>query len=238
MRKYNNHKAKWYRPLAPQFSQIEDSMQLDHFAAIEATLYLLHQNAPNADARKAYLLFAEYHLIGTKQCGEMEHILQNARLGLGYYRSQKAWQDALKLYCAPKYAAYRAFTVEQQDDGAISAFPAMDPIPYPFQDRLQECLVSEYIQIFQNDDAVSGKKSRRFLRLHELGGTARSADPGRRSTYYGGWNRQRRSLFRDPLAGGKSAVGTDDSASERTSAPCICRKKRADQPSSGRPEIT
>lgn len=138
MKKHDDHKARWYRPLAPQFFQIEDPMQLHHFAAIEAVLYLLHQNAPNADARKAYLLFSAYHLIGTKKCGEMEHMLQNARLRLGYYRSQKAWQDALRLYCAPKYAAYRAFTVEQKDDGCISAVPTLDSIPYPFQDRLRE----------------------------------------------------------------------------------------------------
>lgn len=138
MKKNDNHKARWYRPLAPQFSQIEDAIQLYNFASIEAVLYLLYQNAPNADARKAYLLFTEYHLIGTNKCREIEHILQNARLGLGYYRSQKAWQDALKLYCAPKYAAYRAFTVEKQDNGVISVFPAAGPIPYPFQSRLQE----------------------------------------------------------------------------------------------------
>lgn len=138
MKKNDNHQAQWYVPLIPQFEQIEDAMQLYNFAAVEAVLYLLHKTAPNADARKAYLLFSEYHLIGTEECGYLEHILQNARYGLGYYRSQKGWQDAFRLYCAPKYTAYRAFSVDKKADGKICIAPTTETIPYAYENREAE----------------------------------------------------------------------------------------------------
>ena len=99
----------WYMPLSAQFQMIEDPMPLSRFAAIEAVLHLLSLTAPDADPEKAYLLFAQYQLIGTTQCSSMEHTLQQARLGLGYYRSQKYWQDDLREYRKHRYDAIRAF---------------------------------------------------------------------------------------------------------------------------------
>ena len=134
----NEKQAHWYLPLRPHFSQIEDSMPLYNFAAVEAMLHLLDTVAPKADARKAYLLLSEYHLIGTEECSAEVHTLQNARFGLGYYRSQKAWQDALKLYCDLKYVAFRAFDIKQEEDGKIVVVPSEKPIPYSYDDRRRE----------------------------------------------------------------------------------------------------
>ena len=96
-------------------------MPLARFAAIEAVLHLLALNAPATDPAKAYLLFTQYQLIGTTACTTMEHTLQQARHTLGYYRSQKYWQDDLRAYQAPKYDAVRAFSFEQS--GESRRFP-------------------------------------------------------------------------------------------------------------------
>lgn len=109
---------KWYEPLEPYFNAIQDSMPSSRFAAIEAVLHLLLTIAPEADPRKAYLLFAQYQLIGTAQCNSMDHLLQCARNTLGYYRSRKYWQDDLSEYCGAKYAAIRAFLVTVDGDKA------------------------------------------------------------------------------------------------------------------------
>ena len=98
----NKTKDGWYTPLAAQFQGIDEPMPLARFAAIEAVLHLLALNAPATDPAKAYLLFTQYQLIGTTACTTMEHTLQQARHTLGYYRSQKYWQDDLRAYQAPK----------------------------------------------------------------------------------------------------------------------------------------
>ena len=99
----NNDKNIWYAPLSAQFEHIEYAMPLSRFAAVEAVLYLVHLAAPDADPAKAYLLFTQYQLIGATQCTPLEHTLQQARFRLGYYRSQKYWQDDLREYCKPCY---------------------------------------------------------------------------------------------------------------------------------------
>lgn len=130
--------GNWYSPLKAFFPDSDDTMSLHKFASVEAVLHLLHEMAPEADARKAYLLFSEYHLIGTTECSEEEHLLQNARYGLGYFRSQKAWQDALKLYAAPKYAPFRAFSLEKKENGRLCAKPSDEELPYSYECRLKE----------------------------------------------------------------------------------------------------
>ena len=75
----NKAKDGWYAPLAAQFQGMDEPMPLARFAAIEAVLHLLALNAPAADPVKAYLLFAQYQLIGTTACTNMEHTLQQAR---------------------------------------------------------------------------------------------------------------------------------------------------------------
>ena len=75
----NNDRNTWYAPLSAQFQLIEEAMPLSRFAAIEAVLYLLSLTAPDADPTKAYLLFTQYQLIGTTQCSDIEHTLQQAR---------------------------------------------------------------------------------------------------------------------------------------------------------------
>ena len=107
----NNDRNIWYAPLSAQFQLIEEAMPLSRFAAIEAVLYLLSLTAPDADPTKAYLLFTQYQLIGTTQCSDIEHTLQQARFRLGYYRSQKYWQDDLREYRKKRYDAVRAFSV-------------------------------------------------------------------------------------------------------------------------------
>ena len=79
----NKAKDGWYAPLAAQFQGMDEPMPLARFAAIEAVLHLLALNAPAADPVKAYLLFAQYQLIGTTACTAMEHTLQQARHTLG-----------------------------------------------------------------------------------------------------------------------------------------------------------
>lgn len=108
----NKAKDGWYAPLAAQFQGMDEPMPLARFAAIEAVLHLLALNAPAADPVKAYLLFAQYQLIGTTACTNMEHTLQQARHALGYYRSQKYWQDDLRAYQDSKYDAVRAFSFD------------------------------------------------------------------------------------------------------------------------------
>ena len=133
----NNDKNIWYAPLSAQFQRIEDAMPLSRFAAIEAVLHLLRLAAPDADPAKAYLLFTQYQLIGATQCAPLEHTLQQARFRLGYYRSQKYWQDDLREYRKPCYDAVRAFSIQETDDKR-SFSKAAEPYPYPYQKREKE----------------------------------------------------------------------------------------------------
>lgn len=128
---------KWYEPLDPHFNSIPDAMPNKRFAAIEAVLHLLQENAPEADPQKAYLLFAQYQLIGITQCNAMNHVLQNARYTLGYYRSRKYWQDDFSEYCDPKYAAIRAFSVSSSVDG-LRLTKEKVGYPYNYEKRAAE----------------------------------------------------------------------------------------------------
>lgn len=127
----------WYEPLSAQFHGISGAMPLERFAAIEAVLHLLSLAAPDADPAKAYLLFAQYHLIGMTQSSALEHTLQRARFQLGYYRSQKYWQDDLQEYRDPCYDAVRAFSV-QEVEGKRAFSKAVGPYPYPYEAREKE----------------------------------------------------------------------------------------------------
>lgn len=131
------NKDVWYAPLEPQFQVIEEPMPIARFAAIEAVLHLLALNAPDADPAKAYLLFTQYQLIGTTACTDMEHILQRARHTLGYYRSQKYWQDDLRDYQDSRYDAVRAFSFEELS-GITSFSKAEGTYPYPYKERQKE----------------------------------------------------------------------------------------------------
>ena len=133
----NKTKDGWYAPLAAQFQGIDEPMPLARFAAIEAVLHLLALNAPATDPAKAYLLFTQYQLIGTTACTAMEHTLQQARHTLGYYRSQKYWQDDLRAYQAPKYDAVRAFSFEKSGESR-SFSKAEGEYPYPYKQRQRE----------------------------------------------------------------------------------------------------
>lgn len=133
----NNDRNTWYAPLSAQFQLIEEAMPLSRFAAIEAVLYLLSLTAPDADPTKAYLLFTQYQLIGTTQCSNIEHTLQQARFKLGYYRSQKYWQDDLREYRKKRYDAVRAFSIQQVDEKR-SFSKAIGPYPYPYEERAKE----------------------------------------------------------------------------------------------------
>lgn len=133
----NNDRNAWYAPLSAQFQLIEEAMPLSRFAAIEAVLYLLSLTAPDADPTKAYLLFTQYQLIGTTQCSDIEHTLQQARSKLGYYRSQKYWQDDLREYRKKRYDAVRAFSIQQVDEKR-SFSKAIGPYPYPYEERAKE----------------------------------------------------------------------------------------------------
>lgn len=133
----NNDRNIWYAPLSPQFQLIKDAMPLSRFAAIEAVLHLLSLAAPDADPAKAYLLFTQYQLIGTTQCSDIEHTLQQARFKLGYYRSQKYWQDDLREYRKKRYDAVRAFSIQQVDEKR-SFSKAIGPYPYPYEERAKE----------------------------------------------------------------------------------------------------
>lgn len=130
-------KNVWYAPLSAQFQVIEEAMPLSRFAAIEAVLHLLTLNAPDADPTKAYLLFTQYQLIGTTECTTMEHTLQQARHTLGYYRSQKYWQDDLRDYREPRYNAVRAFSFKELD-GTVSFSKTEETYPYPYEKRQKE----------------------------------------------------------------------------------------------------
>ena len=133
----NRNRDGWYAPLAAQFRNVEEPMPLTKFAAIEAVLYLLSLNAPTADPAKAYLLFTQYQLIGTTACTDMEHTLQQARHTLGYYRSQKYWQDDLRAYQNPKYDAIRAFSFGKPTE-ANSFYRTEEEYPYPYEERKKE----------------------------------------------------------------------------------------------------
>ena len=128
---------KWYEPLEPHFNSISDAMPSMRFATIEAVLHLLYINAPEADPQKAYLLFAQYQLIGITKCSAMDHLLQNARHTLGYYRSRKYWQDDFSEYCDPKYSAIRAFSVTS-DAGGLHLTKAETGYPYSYEKRCTE----------------------------------------------------------------------------------------------------
>lgn len=160
-----NAMKNWYDPLEPHFNSIPGGMAANRFAAIEAVLYLLSTIAPEEDPRKAYLLFAQYQLIGATQCNSTDHLLQNARNTLGYYRSRKYWQDDFSEYCDTKYDAIRAFAItEDEDKWHLSK--ANSIYPYCFEKRQEE-----WEQFWQNTSkrktdfpfAESGKYSYTFL---------------------------------------------------------------------------
>lgn len=106
-------------------------------ADLSKEIHLLALNAPAADPVKAYLLFAQYQLIGTTACTNMEHTLQQARHALGYYRSQKYWQDDLRAYQDSKYDAVRAFSFEKSE-GCHSFSKVEGEYPYPYEQRQRE----------------------------------------------------------------------------------------------------
>lgn len=133
----NNDRNTWYAPLSAQFQLIEEAMPLSRFAAIEAVLYLLSLTAPDADPAKAYLLFTQYQLIGTTKCSDLEHTLQRARFKLGYYRSQKYWQDDLREYRKKRYDAVRAFSVQEVGEKRFFS-KTIGPYPYPYEERAKE----------------------------------------------------------------------------------------------------
>lgn len=133
----NHDQNTWYEPLFAQFQCIENAIPLSHFAAIEAVLHLLSLAAPDADPAKAYLLFTQYQLIGTTQCSALEHTLQQARFKLGYYRSQKYWQDDLREYRKRCYDAVRAFVIHEVD-GKRSFSKTVGAYPYPYAKRERE----------------------------------------------------------------------------------------------------
>lgn len=117
----NKSRDGWYAPLAARFQGMEEPMPLARFAAIEAILHLLALNAPATDPAKAYLLFTQYQLIGTTACTAMEHTLQQARHTLGYYRSQKYWQDDLRAYQDPNMMQFALFRLRNR--GKVVRFP-------------------------------------------------------------------------------------------------------------------
>lgn len=129
--------VNWYEPLEPHFNSIPDNVPSERFAAIEAVLHLLYINAPDADPQKAYLLFAQYQLIGITQCSTMDYLLQNARSTLGYYRSRKYWQDDFSKYCDSKYDAIRAFSITSDADG-LHLSKAAPVFPYSYEKRCAE----------------------------------------------------------------------------------------------------
>lgn len=148
-----NSKDMLYAPLLAQFQMIDNAMPLSRFAAIEAVLYLLTLCETGADPAKAYLLFTQYQLIGTTECTAIEHILQRARHRLGYYRSQKYWQDDLREYRESRYDAVRAFSFEVNDN--IISFSRRESVyPYPYEEREKEWVYfwSEYAD---NSDSFS-----------------------------------------------------------------------------------
>lgn len=117
----NKSRDGWYAPLAARFQGMEEPMPLARFAAIEAILHLLALNAPATDPAKAYLLFTQYQLIGTTACTAMEHTLQQARHTLGYYRSQKYWQDVcghIRIRNMMQFALFRL-----RNRGKVVRFP-------------------------------------------------------------------------------------------------------------------
>ena len=128
-------KNEWYKPIEPHFCK--EHMSLDRFAKTEAVLHLLSISDPDADPQKAYLLFAQYHVIGTNQCTAMEHQLECARSSLRYYRSKKYWQDDLRQYCHPDYNALRAFVINaSQEQWTFRRNEGK--YPYRYEERLSE----------------------------------------------------------------------------------------------------
>ncbi len=138
-------------------------MPLYRFAAVEAVLYLLSLNEPDANPKKAYLLFTQYQLISTEKCSDMEHILQRARYTLGYYRSQKYWQDDLYEYRNSRYDAFRAFSFNE-NNGNLSFFKTEEKYPYPYEERKKEWdkFWPEHIED-SNSPAYAGAGTYRYI---------------------------------------------------------------------------
>ncbi len=130
-------KKNWYEPLAAQFCSIPNAMARDRFAAIEAILHLLLTHSPAANPSKAYLLLAQYQLIGATQCTMLDHQLQCARRTLGFYRSRKLWEDYFTEYCNPKYAGVRAFSIVTDSNGTHIE-RVETPYPYNYEKRYAE----------------------------------------------------------------------------------------------------
>lgn len=126
-----------YAPLEPVYAAIDSAMPLPQFAAVEAALYLLSQVRPDADPRKAYLIFCNYQLIGADSCGKTDYILQCARHFLGRCRSRKLWMDDLQKYRQETYDAVRAFRISETDK-EWAFCRETDGYPYSYEARRKE----------------------------------------------------------------------------------------------------
>ena len=110
---------------------IADALDVDHGQGWATANETQLDRLMDADPAKAYLLFTQYQLIGATRCSPLEHTLQQARFRLGYYRSQKYWQDDLREYRKKRYDAVRAFSIQQVDEKR-SFSKAIGPYPYPY----------------------------------------------------------------------------------------------------------
>lgn len=133
----NKSRDGWYAPLGGTISrhgrayaacQICGDRSDSAFACLECTGHRSGKSLSVIYPISAYC---------TTACTAMEHTLQQARHTLGYYRSQKYWQDDLRAYQDPKYDAVRAFSFEKSGESR-SFSKAEGEYPYPYKQRQRE----------------------------------------------------------------------------------------------------
>lgn len=128
-----------YSPLQPHYNNLPLPLSIERFAKVEAMLYVLTQCSPDADPAKAYLLLAQYQLIGTQNTTPEDHLLHLCRTALMTYRSKKYWTDDWKEYCKEIYKPMRVFDLVPDKEGKTKITPnKSNDIPYPYQMRTSE----------------------------------------------------------------------------------------------------
>ena len=98
---------KKFKPYFPEKTELK----LDKFILFEMAIMVVTHFKKDADPNKGYIMFTKYQNIGNRYCYPDLYLLQNASICLKKYRSEKIWNDTLKVYMKEEYAGIRLFHI-------------------------------------------------------------------------------------------------------------------------------
>ena len=98
------------KKLKPYYQE-KGSLKMTQFILFEMAIMIVKRFKSDIDSNKGYLLFTKYQNIGNRDFSLDSFIIQNACVCLKKYRSNKIWNDTLKLYTEEEYAGIRLFDI-------------------------------------------------------------------------------------------------------------------------------